>query len=160
MESPTILFGYLKNGWFLIFSKTWCIDSLNTTLTFCELVDPYYPAKSLIGLLLLYRSNLKSLPFWGITFSFPFPCSWSFSTFFVFVNPVYKLPYTGDRLASQGFSQVVLSRETAFKSTDSDVIKVVVPFHYTFPNICPSMLLEFLPHAWIMTTMNSEAEEP
>ena len=30
----------------------------------------------LLGLLLLYRFNLKSLPFWGITFSFPFPCNW------------------------------------------------------------------------------------
>ena len=80
MESPTILFDYLKNGSFLIFSKTWCIDSLITTLTFCELVDPYCLAKSLLRLLLLYRSDLKSLPFWRITFYFPFPCSWSSST--------------------------------------------------------------------------------
>ena len=72
MESPAILFGHLKNVLFLIFSKTWC--------TFCVLANPYYPVKSLLGLLLLYRSDLKSLPFWGITFSFPFPCSWSSST--------------------------------------------------------------------------------
>ena len=79
MESSAILFGHLKNGSFLIFSKTWGTDTLNTTLTFCVLVNPYCPAKSLIGLLLLYWSDLKSLPFWGITFSFPLPCSWSSS---------------------------------------------------------------------------------
>ena len=80
MESPTILFGHLKNSSFLIFSKTCCTGSLNMTLTFCVLVDPYCPVKSFLGLLLLYRFDLKSLPFWGITFSFPFPYSWSSST--------------------------------------------------------------------------------
>ena len=63
MESPTILFGHLKNSSFLIFSKTCCTGSLNTTLTFYVLVDPYCPVKSFLGLLLLYRSILKSLPF-------------------------------------------------------------------------------------------------
>ena len=50
------------------------------SVTFCVLVDPYCPVKSLLGLLLLYWSDLKSLPFWGITFSFPFPYRWSSST--------------------------------------------------------------------------------
>ena len=31
--SPPILFGYLKYGSFLIFSKTWCTGSLNTVPT-------------------------------------------------------------------------------------------------------------------------------
>ena len=72
MEFLAILFGHLKNGSFLIFSKTWCTSSLNTALTFCVLVDPYCPAKSLLGLLLLYQSDLKFLHFWRITLSFPF----------------------------------------------------------------------------------------
>ena len=80
MEFPGILFGHLKSGSFLIFSKTWGTGSLNTALTFCVLVDLYCLAKSLLGLLLLYWSDLKSLPFWGITFPYPFPCSWSSST--------------------------------------------------------------------------------
>ena len=75
MESWAILFSHLKNDSFLIFSKTWGISSLNTALTFYILGDPYCPVKSLLKLLLLYRSDLKSIPFWGITFSFPFPCS-------------------------------------------------------------------------------------
>ena len=79
MESSAILFGHLKNGSFFIFSKTWCTDFLNTALTVC-VVDPYCPVKSLIGLLLLYRFDLKSLPFWGITFFFPFLYGWSSST--------------------------------------------------------------------------------
>ena len=33
MRLPPILFGHLKNGSFLIFSKTWCTGSQNTTLT-------------------------------------------------------------------------------------------------------------------------------
>ena len=82
MESPAILFGHLKNGSFLIFFKTWGTGFLNTALTFCILVDPYCPTKSFLRLLLLYRYrfDLKSLPFWEITFSFPFPYSWSSST--------------------------------------------------------------------------------
>ena len=45
---------------------------------------------------------------------------------FVFVNSVHKLSYTGDWLASQGFPQAVLGWEAAFKSADSDVVKVAV----------------------------------
>ena len=45
---------------------------------------------------------------------------------FVFVNPVHKLPHTGDWLANQGFSQAMLGWEAAFKSADSDIIKVTV----------------------------------
>ena len=52
---------------------------------------------------------------------------------FVFVNLVHKLTYTGDRLASQGFPQAVLGWETAFKSTDGDVIKVAVHLIIHFP---------------------------
>ena len=52
---------------------------------------------------------------------------------FVFVNPVHKLTNTGDRLASQGFPQAVLSWETAFKSADGDVIKVAVHLVVHFP---------------------------
>ena len=79
-ESLAILFGHLKNGSFLTFSKTCRTDSLNTALTAYVLVDPDCPVKSLLGWLLLYRSDLKSFLLWRMIFSFCFPCSWSFST--------------------------------------------------------------------------------
>ena len=80
MGSPPILFGHLKYGSFLIFSKTWCIGSRNTVLTIWGAVGPDCLAKSLQGLLLLYLSDLKSLLSWWITLAFPFPCYWSSST--------------------------------------------------------------------------------
>ena len=51
----------------------------------------------------------------------------------VLVNPVHKLTYIGDRLANQGFPQAMLGWETAFKSADGDVIKVVVHLDMHFP---------------------------
>lgn len=72
-----ILFGHLKNGSFLIFSRTWCTSSQNTALTIWVLVDPDCPAKSLRGRLLWNQFDLKSLISWGITFALPFPCCWS-----------------------------------------------------------------------------------
>ena len=51
--SPLILFGHLKYGSFLIFSKTWCTGSRNTVFTTCGAASPDYPAKSRRGLLLL-----------------------------------------------------------------------------------------------------------
>ena len=74
MGSPPILFGHLKYGSFLIFSKTWCTSSRNTVLTIWGAVGLYWPVKSFRGLLLLYRSNLKSLLSWGTILAFPFPC--------------------------------------------------------------------------------------
>ena len=62
-----------------------------------------------------------------------FPLQLVFFHFFVFVNPVHKLTYAGDRLVSQGFPQVVLSWETAFKSADGNVIKVAVHLIIHFP---------------------------
>ena len=47
--SPTILFGHLKNGSFLTFSKIFCTSSRNTTLTAWVLADLDCPAKSLQG---------------------------------------------------------------------------------------------------------------
>ena len=61
VDSPAILFGYLKHGSFLIFSSTWCTGSRNTALTLRVLVVSGYPAKSLLGRLFMYRSDLKSL---------------------------------------------------------------------------------------------------
>ena len=81
MGFPAILFGHLKNSSFLIFSRSWCTGSRNTTLTAWVLADPNCPVKSLRGQLLLYRSDLKFLLFWGITLAFPFPYCWSSSTF-------------------------------------------------------------------------------
>ena len=81
MGFPTILFDHLKNGSFLIFSRTWCTSSQNTALTAWVLADPDCPAKSLWGWLLLYRFDLKSFISWGITLSFPFPYCWSSSSF-------------------------------------------------------------------------------
>ena len=52
---------------------------------------------------------------------------------FVFVNPIHKLSYTGDWLASQGFPQAVLGWEATFKSADSDIIKVAVHLIVHFP---------------------------
>ena len=52
-RSPLILFGHLKYGLFLIFSKTWCISSRNTVFTTWGVTGPDCPAKSLWGLLLL-----------------------------------------------------------------------------------------------------------
>ena len=63
MDSPAILFGHLKYGSFLIFSSTWCIGSRNTALTLCALVISSCTAKSLLGQLFVYRSDLKSLLF-------------------------------------------------------------------------------------------------
>ena len=79
MDSLTILLGHLKYGSFLIFSNTRCTGSWNIVLTACALVTLDCPTKSLLGRLLLYRSDMKSLIFYGITFSFPLPCSWSSS---------------------------------------------------------------------------------
>ena len=78
--SLLILLGHLKYGSFLIFSKTWCTSSQNTMLTTWGAVDPDYPVKSLRGLLLLYRSDLKSLLFLEITLPFPLSYCWSSST--------------------------------------------------------------------------------
>ena len=52
---------------------------------------------------------------------------------FVFVNPVHKLTNAGDRLANQGFPQAVLGWETAFKSANGNIIKVVVHLIVDFP---------------------------
>ena len=81
MVSPLILFGHLKYGLFFIFSRIWCLGSLNAMLTTWAVAGPVGPAKSLLGRLLLYLSNLKSLRSWGNNFAFPFPCCWSFSTY-------------------------------------------------------------------------------
>ena len=80
MRFLAILFGHLKNDSFLIFSRTWCTSSRNTTLTAWALANPDCPTKSLRCRLLLYRSNLKSLLSWEITLAFPFPYCRSFST--------------------------------------------------------------------------------
>ena len=67
--------------WFVLdFLHTRCTGSRNTALIVCTLVAPDCPTKSLLGWLLLYWSDLKSLLSEGMTFSFPFPYSWSSST--------------------------------------------------------------------------------
>ena len=80
IRSPHVLFGHLKYGSFLIFSKTWCTSSRNTVLTIWGVVGPDCLTKSLRGLLLLYQSDLKSFLSWGTTLAFPFPYCWSSST--------------------------------------------------------------------------------
>ena len=77
MGSLPILFGHLKYGSFFIFYRIWCVSSLNTVLTIWAIAGPVCPAKSLLGRMLLYLSNLKSLRSRGITFAFPFPYCWS-----------------------------------------------------------------------------------
>ena len=78
--SPAILFGHLKNGSFLTFSKTWCIGSRNTACNACTSVGLDCPAKSPLGRLLLNQSDWKSVLSWGTTFALPFPSCWSSST--------------------------------------------------------------------------------
>ena len=80
MGFPPILFGHLKNGSFLIFSKTWCTSSQNTALTAWAFAGPACPTKSLWGRLFLYWFDLKFLLSLGITLAFPFPYYWSSST--------------------------------------------------------------------------------
>ena len=80
MGFPVILFGHLKNGSFLIFSRTWCTSSRNTIITAWVLADPNCPTKSLRDRLLLYQSDLKSLISWRITLAFHFPYFYSSST--------------------------------------------------------------------------------
>ena len=80
MGFSAILFGHLKNCSFLIFSRTWCIGSQNTSLTAWVLADTGHLAKSLQGRLLLYQFDLKSILSWGMTLALPFPCYWSSST--------------------------------------------------------------------------------
>ena len=76
--SPPILFGYLKYGLLLIFSKIWCTGSRNTVLTTWVAVDPDCLEKSLWGWLLLYLSKLTSLLSYETTLFFPFSYCWSF----------------------------------------------------------------------------------
>ena len=62
-----------------------------------------------------------------------FPLQLVLFHFFIFVNPIHKLMYVGDRLVSQGFPQAVLGWETAFKSANDDAIKVAVHLVIHFP---------------------------
>ena len=158
MVSPAILFGHLKYDSFLIFSNTRCIGFRNTVLTVCVLVAPDCPTKSLLRRLLLYRSVLKSLISWGITFSFPLPCSWSsFTRLYLSIRSIswctlvaslpvrdFLKPCSAGRL----FWRCWWWHRQNFR-----------PFHYTSPNICLSRPLEFLHHAWITTITHSRAEE-
>ena len=81
MRSFAILLGHLKNGSFLIFSRTWCIGSQNTALITCVSAGLDCPAKSLLGrLLLLNWSDLKSFLSWGTIFALPLPNCWFSST--------------------------------------------------------------------------------
>ena len=155
MDSPAILFGYLKYGSLLIFSSTWCIGSRNTVLTFCALVVSDCPVKSLFKQLLLYRSDLKSLLSWEITFSFPLPCNWSSST---------RL-YLSSRSISWHTLVAGLPVRDFLKpcSTGRLFLKVLMahcqscrPSHYTSPNMCPSKPSESLHHAWTTTVIRSQ----
>ena len=62
-----------------------------------------------------------------------FPLQLVFFHSLVFVNPVHKLMYTGDKLTNQGFPQAVLSWETTFKSANGNVIKVAIHLIIHFP---------------------------
>ena len=137
MGSPPSLFGHLKNGSFLIFSKTWCTGSRNIVLTIWGMVDPNCLAKFLWGRLLLYRSNLKSLLSWGITLTFLVkvllkPCSVSRQTLKVHMATSSKSPSISLNISQYLFEyvfkvspsrMVIDSKESKGRGTLLHVIK-------------------------------------
>ena len=72
-------------------------------------------------------------PFLSDKLLLSFPVQLVLFHLFVFVNPVHKLSYIGDRLTSQGFPQAMLSWEATFKGVDGDVIKIAIHLIIHFP---------------------------
>ena len=160
MGSPAILFSHLKNDSFLIFSRTWCIRSWNTALIVYAPADLDYPAKSLLGrLLLLNRSDLKSLLSWGIIFALPLPDCCSYSTLLYL-----SIWFMSWRKLVTGFPIRDFLKPC---SAGRPLLKVLMATssnyplsHCTSPSICLSRLSGSPLLAWTKIIENPKAEEP
>ena len=99
--SPLILFGHLKYGSFLIFSKTWCIDSRNTVLTPWGDVGLDCPSKIPQGSVIVVAIQPEIPHFLRDNLTFSLALLLVLFNCLILINPIHKLVHIGNRFPSQ-----------------------------------------------------------
>ena len=107
--SPPILFGHLKNGLFLIFSKTWCTGSQNT-VNHLSSGRPRMPRKISSGPVIVVFVQPEIPPILKDNLSFSFPLLLVLLDSLILFNSVHELTYTVNKFPDQRFPQTMLSR--------------------------------------------------